>query len=306
MRPTHSVLPLSMTAKPLRRRHIRRWTHVVVSLPSASTTSPSTSPSPSPSRTSLLITVIVMVAFVIVTVMLPRPAVIADMTMRLTTSASAEGTYGDGAGKRDGMGLARQKETIEDIEDEDSGGDGEDDYDTPTDPYPIQAHSIIHVNLKPTHFNCSRTTNVVNAPNVPQTPILPPDSTKTRTHVRAPLIKSKSTAFCHLLFYAWPDYGVPEQQDLDGSVRLVRVVDLVNRIPLMRLDRSRSLHADGGKIVGRGEHDGGNIKSNAWVDEVRERQSRDGGHSGDVEMKSGEANTHGVDVNLRRKKYERE
>ncbi|KAF5370402.1 hypothetical protein D9758_006980 [Tetrapyrgos nigripes] len=97
-----------------------------------------------------------MVAFVIITVILPRPAVITDMTLRLAASASAEGRYGDGAGKRD--------------EDEDSGGDGEYDYDTPTDPYPIQAHSIIHVNLKPTHFNCSRTTNVVNAPNVPHTP----------------------------------------------------------------------------------------------------------------------------------------
>ncbi|KAF5370300.1 hypothetical protein D9758_006952 [Tetrapyrgos nigripes] len=100
------------------------------------------------------------------------------------------------------------------------------------------------------------------------------------------------------------NYGVPEARDLDGSVRLVGGVNLVNRIPLTRLDRSRSLYADGGKIVGRGGHDGGNIKrGNARVGEVRERQSRDGGHSGDVEMKSGEANTHGVDVNLRRKKY---
>ncbi|KAF5370364.1 hypothetical protein D9758_006947 [Tetrapyrgos nigripes] len=60
------------------------------------------------------------------------------------------------------------------IEDEDSGGDGEYDYDTPTDPYLTLTHpynnSIIHLNVNPIHLNRSHTTNVVNAPNVPHAP----------------------------------------------------------------------------------------------------------------------------------------
>ncbi|KAF5352192.1 hypothetical protein D9758_009250 [Tetrapyrgos nigripes] len=173
---------------------------------------------------------------------------------------------------------AGANEDMNNAEEEDSGSgeedSGEDNYGTPTDP-----ESGSDSSLRQIHHQLPQSAQPQFQKPKPQPQLRNPKSKRNSSQQPKPK-PIKSTTFRHLLFYAWPDHGVPEEEDLDGLIRFVGVVDLVNRIPLARLDVSLPSSAADGSGAGI-EGDVGNNKSGGTDLSVGGRYGGRGGSSTD-------------------------